>query len=110
MRDADLAGSDTSVFVSVFNKDYDRMLFRDPDNIPVYHMVGNGEAILSNRISHFFDLRGPSVTLDTGCSGGLVALHLACQSIRTGESKQAIVGGTNLILAPDIMASLSQIR
>ncbi|KAL8805875.1 MAG: hypothetical protein Q9182_001656 [Xanthomendoza sp. 2 TL-2023] len=109
-RVADLAGSDTAVFVSIFNRDYDRMLFRDPDNIPTYHMVGNGEAILSNRISHIFDLRGPSVTLDTGCSGGLVALHLACQSIRTGEAKQAIVGGTNLILSPDIMASLSQIR
>lgn len=73
-------------------------------------MIGNGEAILSNRISHFFDLRGPSIKLDTGCSGGLVALHQARLSLWTGEASQAIVGGTNLILAPEVMVSLSAIR
>ena len=105
-----VAGSDTAVYVSIFNKDYDRMLSRDPDTIPTYHMIGNGEAILSNRISFFFNLKGPSITLDTGCSGGLVALHQACQSLRTGESKQAIVGGTNVMLSPEIMISMSMIR
>lgn len=59
---------------------------RDPDDTPQYAATGNGIAIMSNRISWFYDLRGPSMTLDTGCSASLVGVHLACQSIRTGES------------------------
>jgi acyl transferase domain-containing protein len=53
---------------------------------PQYAATGNGIAIMSNRISWFYDLRGPSMTLDTGCSASLVGVHLACQSLRAGES------------------------
>lgn len=63
--------------------------------------------MLSNRISYFFDLKGASMTLDTGCSTSIVALHLACQSLRTGESKISIVGGNNLILNPDMITAMS---
>ncbi|KAI9374460.1 Choline/Carnitine o-acyltransferase-domain-containing protein [Aspergillus egyptiacus] len=105
-----IRNSNTSVYVSVFNHDYDRMLFKDCDDIPQYHITGNGQAILSNRISYLFDLKGPSLTLDTGCSGGLVALNQACQSLRTGESKMAIVGGVNLILSPEAMIPMSMLR
>lgn len=65
---------------------------------------------MSNRISYAFDLRGPSVTLDTACSGSLVAVHQACQAIRNGEIRQAVVGGTNLILDPEYMASMSSMQ
>ncbi|RYP74561.1 hypothetical protein DL769_003988 [Monosporascus sp. CRB-8-3] len=105
-----VAGSNTSVYVGVFGKDYAEMLSRDPENAPVYTATGNGFAILSNRISYFFDLKGPSVTLDTACSASLTALHLACQSLRTGESKMAIVGGTNIIHSPDMMVCMSLLR
>jgi acyl transferase domain-containing protein len=66
--------------------------------------------MLANRVSYFFDLHGPSITLDTACSSGLVALHQACQAIRIGEVKQALVGGANLILDPDqttVMSSMT---
>jgi len=66
--------------------------------------------MLSNRVSYFFDLHGPSITLDTACSSGLVALHEACKAIRDGEVTQALVGGSNLILDPDqttVMSSMS---
>jgi acyl transferase domain-containing protein len=66
--------------------------------------------MLANRVSYFFDLRGPSITLDTACSSGLIALHEACKSIRHGEVTQALVGGANLILDPDqadVMSSMS---
>jgi acyl transferase domain-containing protein len=63
--------------------------------------------MLSNRVSHFFDLRGPSVTVDTGCSTGLTALHLACQSLRTGEGEMAVVGGANVLLNPDNFIAMS---
>jgi len=53
---------------------------------PQYAATGNGIAIMSNRVSWFYDLKGPSMTLDTGCSASLVGVHLACQSLRAGES------------------------
>ena len=105
-----VAGSDTAVYVGISNNDYERILHRDPDNTPFYLATGIGEALLANRLSYFFNLKGPSLTLDTGCSGSLVALHLACQSVQTGESRQAIVGGVNLILDPEVMVSMSNLK
>lgn len=64
----------------------------------------------SNRISHFFDLRGPSFTTDTACSSSLVALHAACQSLRSGESSMAIVGGCHLNMLPEFWISFSKSR
>lgn len=64
----------------------------------------------SNRISHFFDLRGPSFTMDTACSSSLVALHQACQSIRNGECKSAITGGCHLNMLPENWISMSNSR
>jgi emericellamide synthase (highly reducing iterative type I polyketide synthase) len=57
--------------------------------------------MLANRISYFFDLRGPSMTIDTACSSTLVAIHEACRALRLGDIDQALVGGANLILDPD---------
>ena len=105
-----LSGSNTGVYVAGFNSDYERMLSRDPENSPFYRGTGTGIAIMSNRVSYVFDLKGPSLTLDTGCSGSLVALHHACNSIRSGEIDQALVGGTNLILDPELTNSLSTLR
>lgn len=92
------AGSDMSVFVASFAADFERNLYRDPMSLPTYYLTGVEKAILSNRISHAFDLHGPSMTIDTACSGGLVAVHQACQSLRSGESKAAIVGAANLAM------------
>ncbi|KAJ5382317.1 hypothetical protein N7517_000228 [Penicillium concentricum] len=104
-----MAGSSTSVFSGACFRDYHDSLMQDADNIPRYFLTGNGAAMFSNRISHFFDLRGPSLTVDTGCSTGLVALHLACQSLRSGESKMALVGGANIMLNPHMFISLSNL-
>ncbi|KAK7755565.1 Type I Iterative PKS [Diatrype stigma] len=93
--------SHTAVYAAIFGTDYERNLYKDVLDLPMYQSVGTGIAILANRISHAFDLRGPSVTLDTGCSGGLVALHHACTSIRNGEVEAAVVAAANLQLMPD---------
>lgn len=103
MEDAGLAlghcaGSSTAVYVASFTTDFERNLYRDPLNLPAYYLTGVETAILSNRISHAFDLRGPSMTIDTGCSGGMVALHQACVSLRGGEADAAIVAAANLTL------------
>ena len=49
------------------------------------------------------------MTLDTGCSGSLIAIHQACQSLKTHESDIAIAGGVNLMLTPDVMSSMSNV-
>ncbi|KAH7012488.1 uncharacterized protein B0I36DRAFT_299658 [Microdochium trichocladiopsis] len=96
-----LRGSDTAVYTAVFARDYDRMQYKDLNNISNLHLGGAGEAILSNRLSYIWDLKGASMTIDTGCSGSLVALHEACLALRTRQSRLAIVGGTELLLHPD---------
>ncbi|KAK2612700.1 hypothetical protein QQS21_001317 [Conoideocrella luteorostrata] len=104
-----LRGSDTSVFVGVYGRDYDRMGYKDLSNITKVHNTGTGEAIVSNRISYVFDLKGASMTIDTGCSGSMVALHQACLTLKAGESRMAIVAGTELLLHPDQSVSMSAI-
>jgi acyl transferase domain-containing protein len=105
-----LSGSSTSVFTASFTKDYTEMLERDPESGPLYQTIGNAQSIMANRISYFFNLNGPSIAVDTACSASLVALHLACQSLRCSESKQAIVGGANLIFSPDMMIRMTPMR
>lgn len=86
------------------------MLLRDPESLPFYTVTGNGEAMFSNRLSYFFDLHGPSFSLDTGCSGSIVALQNACDSIWHGGCRQSIVGGSNLILDPAPMVAPSFLK
>lgn len=83
-----LVGSDTAVYIGVMTNDYERVSQSDIYNIPVNAASGTSRAMLANRVSWFFDLRGPSLALDTACSSSLYAFHLACQSLRTGESRQ----------------------
>jgi acyl transferase domain-containing protein len=64
--------------------------------------------MIANRLSHFFDLRGPSLGVDTGCSSSLVAVHLACQSLRQGETSLSLAGGVNLLMSPRTIVGLSQ--
>jgi len=97
----DIAGSNTSVFAGSFFRDYNDMNMRDPETLPRALLVGIGAAMAANRISHFYDLRGASMTIDTGCSTTLTAFHQACQNIRNGESDMSVIGASNVILNPD---------
>lgn len=95
-----LRGSDTAVFVGTMSVDYNDILMRDIDSTPTYFSTGTSRAILANRISYFFDWHGPSMAIDTACSSSIVALHQSVQSLRSGESRVAIAGGTELLLGP----------
>jgi acyl transferase domain-containing protein/NADPH:quinone reductase-like Zn-dependent oxidoreductase/SAM-dependent methyltransferase/acyl carrier protein len=97
-----LAGTDTSVFIGISSGDYGQMQLDDPETMNAYSNVGNAASIAANRLSHFFDLRGPSMAIDTACSSSVVALHEACQSIWHGESAMSLAGGINIILAPHL--------
>lgn len=70
-----LSGSNTSVFAGSFSTDYSDLTLKDHYTMHDSYKTGNGIAMLSNRISHFYNFQGASMTLDTGCSTGLVALH-----------------------------------
>lgn len=96
-----LAGTQTGVYISTLGSDYGNLMFDDVSRIEAFSGAGAADSILANRLSYFLDLKGPSLSLDTACSGSLVAVHLACQSLRTGESNLALVGGVNVILKPD---------
>lgn len=102
-----IMGQDVGVFVGATCSQYAIHCLRDPETAPRLQHIGCAEALLANRISYFFDLRGPSVTVDTACSSSGAALHLACQSIRLGEVSQAIVGGSQLQITPEVLTSVS---
>jgi len=105
-----VADTDTGCYVGCFTRDYHEMLMGDAESSPKYAVTGTGLSLLSNRLSWYYDLKGPSMTLDTACSSSLVGLHLACQSLRTGESKMAMVCGANLLLAPSFGIWLSKLN
>lgn len=96
-----LAGSKTGCFVGNFNYDHQLMQYRDAEYPESYAVTGGGITVLSNRVNYVFDLKGPSMTLDTACSSSMYALHLACSAIQSGDCIAAVVGGSNLILTPE---------
>jgi acyl transferase domain-containing protein len=76
----------TGCYVGCMTNDYELLSTRDIDNLAHVAASGNSQAMVANRLSWYFGLRGPSLTLDTACSASLYALHLACQSLRLGET------------------------
>ncbi|EGX95949.1 Beta-ketoacyl synthase [Cordyceps militaris CM01] len=101
-----IAGSKTGVYVGSMTSDYEDLSTREIYDEPHMAAAGSSEAMTANRVSWFFDLRGPSLTLDTACSSSLYALHLACQSLRLGETDMGLVAGVSVILHPNFMQQL----
>jgi acyl transferase domain-containing protein/acyl carrier protein len=97
------AGKAVGVYVGGFMLDHmiSQMSAPNRSAINQYTAAGMMMTMLSNRISHTFDLRGPSLSIDTACSSSLVAFHYACQDIWRGDTTMAIVGGANCMLRPE---------
>lgn len=76
----------------------------------MFDPTGSQGAFLAGRISYFLNLCGPTFTVDTACSSSMHALHMAVQSIRSGESEQAIVAASHLITQPDVWVSMAKLR
>ncbi|KAL6900124.1 polyketide synthase [Trichoderma evansii] len=102
-----IAGSNMGVFIGGTASNYHLGTLKEVDQIPMYDATGNHQSIQAGRISYYFNLHGPSFTADTACSSGLYALHLAVQSIRSGDSDSAIVAASSLHLQPHYMISMS---
>jgi acyl transferase domain-containing protein len=77
--------SRTGVYMGSMCHDWNSLLDKDIESTPKYAATGIADSMLSNRVSWFFDLAGPSITVNTACSSSLLALHLACQSLRAAE-------------------------
>ena len=99
-KKSDFAGTKTGLFVGVAANDYANLLAMHGVPVEAYSSTGNAHSVLANRVSYFFDLRGPSEAIDTACSSSLVAIHRAIESIASGSSEMAIVGGVNVLLSP----------
>ncbi|MHB1426550.1 MAG: type I polyketide synthase, partial [Gemmataceae bacterium] len=106
-----LSGSKTAVFVGISSWEYSfaQISFRDRGVIDAYTNTGGALSIAANRISYCFDLRGPSVAVDTACSSALVAVHLACKSIWEEGCSLALAGGVNALLLPDWYIGFSRL-
>lgn len=89
--------------------DYHEGLIRYEDNLPRFLPIETLSAMSSNRISHLFNLCGPSVAVDTCCSTALVVLHQAVLGVRTGGANMSIVSGCNLMISPDIFQVCSSL-
>jgi phthiocerol/phenolphthiocerol synthesis type-I polyketide synthase B len=103
-----LRRSQTGVFAGACYTDYGYVAGMDLTTVDAWNNPGGALSIIANRLSYFLDLRGPSVTVDTACSSSIVAVHMACQSLRLQESDLAIAAGVNLLLSPQIFRGFDQ--
>lgn len=102
---ASLAGSKTGVFAGVTHNDY-AYLAADTGSLEgPYGFTGTSFSLASGRISYALGAHGPAVSVDTACSSGLTAVHLACHSLLDGESDLALAGGVSVLLEPRKAAS-----
>ncbi|KAL9594233.1 MAG: hypothetical protein Q9179_005489 [Wetmoreana sp. 5 TL-2023] len=109
----DLLESNAGVFAAGVDSEYNLAMAEDLPTSSKYMALGIAPTMFANRLSYFFGLTGPSITVDAACASSSYALHLACQSITAGECSTAIVGGAKLLNGPvqwsglDTMGTLS---
>ncbi|KAJ0335543.1 hypothetical protein COL922a_009083 [Colletotrichum nupharicola] len=104
-----MAGTRTACIIGTAWSDYRDALVRDFEQWPRLYLMGVSDEMVSNRLSHFFDLRGPSLTVETACSSSLVAIHQACERLRSGQAEMAVAGGINMILGPEATMELNSL-
>jgi len=104
------AGKNVGVFVGAFTLAYKILQFSGEhlDGVGLHTATGSMMTMCSNRISHAFDFRGPSLSIDTACSSSLVATHYACRSLLAEECDLALAGGVMLISTPHYILAESK--
>jgi acyl transferase domain-containing protein/acyl carrier protein len=103
-----LRGTGTGVFAGISGLDYHAGASASTANLDGYRMTGLAGSVLSGRVAYSLGLEGPAVTVDTACSSSLVAMHLACQSLQTGECSLALVGGVTVASTPGVFVEFSR--
>ncbi|WP_411757841.1 SDR family NAD(P)-dependent oxidoreductase [Streptomyces venezuelae] len=107
---ASLRGSNTGVFAGSMHRDYSARFTGSPDGYDEVLGTSNAGGVVSGRISYTFGFEGPAVTLDTACSSSLVAMHMAGQSLRSGECDLALAGGVTVMSTPETLQEFSRQR
>ncbi len=102
-----LVRTDTGVFVGAWAQPYGS---GDSDSSEGYVMTGSSTSVASGRAAYVLGLQGPAITVDTACSSSLVATHLACQSLRNGESTLALAGGVTVMTTPSVFTEFARQR
>lgn len=105
-----LRDSSTGVYVGITCFDHAIEVAATGGRSSSYLGTGSALNMAAGRLSFALGLNGPSMAIDTACSSSLVCLHLACESLRSGETRMALAGGVNLMLSPEVMVSFSQAR
>ncbi|MGV0586833.1 beta-ketoacyl synthase N-terminal-like domain-containing protein [Mycobacteroides chelonae] len=103
-----IRGSNTGVFVGVMTNDYVFRLHGELGAVERYALTGNATSVASGRISYCLGLGGPAVTVDTACSSSSTAIHLAVQSLRSGECSLALAGGATVLTSPAQFIQMSR--
>jgi len=104
-----LRGTPAGVFAGASSSGYGADLMADP-GAEGFVLTGTADSVLSGRVSYSLGLEGPAVTVDTACSASLVALHLACQALRSGECSLALAGGVTVMATPNTLIQFSRQR
>lgn len=104
-----LRGGSVGVYVGSSTNDYSFLAVSDPTVAHPYAITGTSSSIIANRVSYFYDFRGPSITIDTACSSSLVAIHQGVQALRNGEADVAIAGGVNALITPMVTLGFDEI-
>jgi len=104
-----LRGESVAVYIGSSLNDYSFLAMSDPSIAHPYAITGTASSIIANRVSYFYDFRGPSVAIDTACSSSLVAAHQGVQALRAAEADVAIVGGVNALITPLVTVGFDEV-
>src|SRR5690242_17245827 len=104
-----LRGERVGVYIGSSNTDYQFLAVSDPTVAHPYAITGTTSSIIANRVSYFFDFRGPSMAIDTACSSSLVAAHQGVAALRSGEADVAVVGGVNALITPLVTIGFDEV-
>ncbi len=104
-----LRGEAVGVFVGSSTNDYSFLSVADPTTAHPYAITGTASSIIANRVSYFYDFRGPSMAIDTACSSSLVAIHEGVKALRCGEADVVLAGGVNALITPIVTFGFNEV-
>ena len=104
-----LRGEAVAVYIGATNNDYQFLAVSDPTVAHPYAITGTASSIIANRVSYFYDFRGPSFAVDTACSSSLVAVHQGVQALRSGEADVVLAGGVNAMITPLVTIGFDEV-